>query len=93
MASPKTLNDQKLQQHYDAAFEMHASAGWNDLMEDAEETAARVGDVRNVTAEHSVEFRKGQLHVLDWLLKRKEFYEQAYDSLIHEQEMSVEQPE
>jgi len=89
----QTLKDQKLQKHYDDAFAMHSSDGWKDLMEDAQGAADAAANVRNVTAEQSVDFRRGQLHVLDWLLKRKEFYEQAYDMLLQEQMMSEEQPE
>ncbi len=70
-----------LQKHYENQFDMMASEGWKDLLEDFRELKAGINDVTLTTDTQNLFFRKGQLDILDLILKRKEMYEKAYEEL------------
>lgn len=78
-----TLKDRELQQHYDNMFAMFTSPGWKEFQEKVAEYAKGVENVRNV-APRTLEFRLGQLDVLDWFLGAQKQYEHAYNMLLAE---------
>ena len=76
--------DKELQQFYDNAFEMMASKGWKDLLEDFSKLKANINNVTLTTDTQDLFFRKGQLDILDLILKRKEACEKVYEELMNE---------
>ena len=76
--------DKELQQFYDNAFEMMASKGWKDLLEDFSKLKANINNVTLTTDTPDLFFRKGQLDILDLILKRKEACEKVYEELMNE---------
>lgn len=78
-----TLKDKELQQHYDELFAMFTSPGWKRFHEQVEAYAKGVESVRNV-APKTVEFRLGQLDVLDWFLGAEAQHSHAYQMLLAE---------
>lgn len=73
-----------LQKHYENQFDMMASEGWKDLLEDFSKLKAGINDVTLTTDTQNLFFRKGQLDILDLILKRKDMYEKSYEELLHE---------
>jgi hypothetical protein len=71
----------ELQKFYDEAFSMMATQGWLDLMEDIEKVKATYDTISSVTETHTLDFRRGQLDILNWLLGLKGSYEKAYEEL------------
>lgn len=78
-----TLQDKELQQHYDELFDMFTSPGWKRFQEQVEAYVKGVESVRNV-APKTVDFRLGQLDVLDWFLGAHKQHEAAYVMLLIE---------
>lgn len=76
--------DKELQEYYENAFDMMASKGWKDLLEDFNKLKANINDVTLTTDTQDLFFRKGQLDILDLILKRKEACEKVYEELLDE---------
>lgn len=76
--------DKELQAYYENAFDMMSSKGWRDLLEDFNKLKANINDVTLTTDTQDLFFRKGQLDILDLVLKRKETCEKVYEDLSDE---------
>jgi len=73
-----------LQRFYDDAFSMMATQGWQDLMEDIGKVKNSYDKLSSVTETHSLDFRRGQIDILNWLYGLKGSYEQTYKELEEE---------
>ena len=73
-----------LQKYYEEQFSMMATQGWADLVEDFLKLKATINDVTLTTDTQDLFYRKGQLDILDLILKRKETAEQVYEELSNE---------
>ena len=70
--------DKDLQDYYEARFDMMASQGWKDLIEDADKMSIQYNNLFEVSDEAQLNFKKGQIDILLWLLSLKETSEQAW---------------
>ena len=73
-----------LQKYYEEQFSMMATQGWADLVEDFLKLKTSINDVTLTTDTQDLFYRKGQLDILDLILKRKETAEQVYEELSNE---------
>jgi hypothetical protein len=73
--------DKELQRYYEARFDMMAQPGWKDLMEDLQKMTDQYSDIRNTSGSFNIEFRKGQVDILDYLLNLKQLSERAWEEL------------
>jgi hypothetical protein len=73
--------DKELQRYYEDRFSMMASQGWKDLVEDLENMAGRYSDIRNTSESYNLEFRKGQVDILDYIIHLKELSERSWEEL------------
>lgn len=73
--------EQSLQKYYEDSFSMMATQGWADLIEDFTKLKESINDITLTTDTQDLFFRKGQLDILDLILKRKETCEQVYEEL------------
>ena len=73
-----------LQKFYDDAFSMMATQGWQDLMEDISKEKNSYDKLSSVTETHSLDFRRGQIDILNWLYGLKSSYEETYRELEEE---------
>ena len=76
--------DVKLQRYYEDRFDLFSTAGWADLMEDAQKMFDAYNKVINVSDANNLLYKKGQLDILEWLLTLKEVSEKAYEDLVNE---------
>jgi hypothetical protein len=76
--------DKELQKYYEDAFSMMSTDGWKDLMEDISEIKNTYDKLSSVTETHPLDFRRGQVDILEWLLGLKGLYEKTYDELTQE---------
>lgn len=63
---------------------MMATQGWTDLLEDLQKLKDSLNNLSLVTDTQDLYFRKGQIDILDLLLKRKDTCEQVYQELENE---------
>jgi hypothetical protein len=73
-----------LQQYYEDAFSTMSTQGWLDLIEDLNKLKDSLNNLSLVTDTQDLFFRKGQIDILDLLLKRKDTCEQIYEELQNE---------
>lgn len=65
---------------------MMATQGWTDLLEDLQKLKDSLNNLSLVTDTQDLYFRKGQIDILDLILKRKDTCEQVYEQLLQESE-------
>lgn len=73
--------DKELQFYYESRFSMMATKGWSDLIEDIELMRLAIADISTIKDEKELQFRKGQLDIIDWITKLKFVSEEAYKEL------------
>ena len=76
--------DKELQKYYEETFSMMSTEGWKYLIEDLKELEANLVNVRTVKDDQSLNFRLGQLDILDLILNRKKTCEDVYEQLQQE---------
>ena len=59
---------------------MMSSSGWKDLIEDLTKMRKAYEDIRNCD-KNNIEFRKGQVDILDYIIGIRELSETAYEEL------------
>ena len=74
-----------LQKYYEDQFSMMATQGWRDIVEDFTRLKASINDITLTTDTQDLFFRKGQLDILDLILKRKDTCEKVYEELLNEE--------
>lgn len=73
--------DKELQAYYEARFDMMTSKGWQDLLEDLSKVAEVSRDLDRCTSVEDLYYAKGQLDILNFILKLKQASEDAYEEL------------
>lgn len=76
--------DRSLAKYYEDSFSMMATQGWTDLLEDLNKLKDSLNNLSQVTDTQDLFFRKGQIDILDLILKRKDTCEQVYEELENE---------
>lgn len=75
------MRDKELMEYYENQFSMMSTVGWKELMDDLQKIKDNVNNLSLVSDAHELFFRKGQLDILELLLKRKEACEKVYEEL------------
>jgi hypothetical protein len=76
--------DKALQDYYENRFDMMASQGYKDLVEDATKMLNEYNNINNLNNEGDLFFRKGQVDILTWLVSLKDVSERAWEELNEE---------
>lgn len=71
----------ELQKYYEDRFDLFSRPGWIDMMEDIEVMLTALNNVSTIADEKSLQFRKGEISILTWLITLKEISERAYEDL------------
>lgn len=71
----------ELQRYYEDRFTMMASQGWLDLIEDIDGMITSLNNISTVTDEKDLQFKKGELSILNWLKTLRQVSEAAYEEL------------
>lgn len=74
--------DKELQKYYESRFEMMATEGWQDLVEDAQKMYNALNQVLPIQNEQELHLKRGQLDILNWILSLKNVSEQSYEQLM-----------
>ena len=73
--------DQELQRYYDERFNMMATQGWQDLMEDLQKLLDQYQNIDNCGDTVTLEYRKGQVDILKYLINLEDLSEKTYEEL------------
>lgn len=74
--------NKELEQYYEERFSMMTTKGWSDLLEDVQKMFDARNHVLAVQDEKDLQFKKGQLDVLQWILTLKQSSEEVYEQLM-----------
>lgn len=81
--------DKKLETYYENRFDLTSQKGWNDLIEDVKIMYDSYSDIRSISSDTELYFRKGQLDILDWILSLRMVSEASYKQLKEEDDSSL----
>jgi hypothetical protein len=70
----------ELQQYYEDRLSMMSTKAWKQLIEDLLDMRTQYENIRNCDKD-TVEFRKGQVDILDYMVGLKDLSEKAYEEL------------
>ena len=73
--------NRELQEYYENRFEMMATKGWNDLLEDLELMISTTDTVRGIDTEQQLHFRKGEMSIMNWIKTLRESSTEVYEQL------------
>lgn len=71
----------ELQKYYEDRFSMMASEGWKELLIDIDNMIIPLNNISVIQDEKSLQFKKGELSILNWLKTLKQVSERAYEDL------------
>lgn len=74
--------NKELQDYYESRFEMMSTQGWKDLVEDIDKIIVSLNNISVVSDEKDLQFKKGELSILTWLVNLKEISERAYEEIL-----------
>ena len=72
----------ELEKYYTDRFEMMSKEGWKDLMEDVDKIIVFLNNISTIDSEKDLQFKKGELSILTWLVNLKEISERAYEEIL-----------
>ena len=73
-----------LQKYYEDRLAMCGSDAWKELMKDIEGMLKATDTLSSVNDQHSLDFRKGEVSMMRWMLSISEMSELAYEGLKNE---------
>jgi len=78
--------DQETQKYYDNYFSLFMTDGWKQLVEDFSGNVANINSVESTKDAEDLQFRKGQLNILAYLLNLEHIITNNYDELAKTEE-------
>jgi len=76
--------DKELDKYYSDRFSMFMQQGWEDFIEDVSNLREPLLNIKSVKTLEELQFRKGQIDILDWVLGLQDMFEKAYKELSEE---------
>lgn len=70
----------ELQRYYESRLNMMSGEAWKQLMEDVEEMLKSTNSLDGTTKDN-VDFKRGEVSIMRWMLSLKDVSEQAYEQL------------
>ena len=74
----------ELQKYYEDRFSRMVTGGWKDFIEDVQTLFDQYNNISTVDDEKSLQKRKGQLDILNWILTLKDVSNETYTELQNE---------
>lgn len=78
----------ELQDYYENRFAMMATPGWKDLLEDLDLMISSTDTVKGIETEQQLQFRKGELSIMNWIKTLRESSTEVYEQLQEEDNAS-----
>jgi hypothetical protein len=80
--------EEKLEKYYNDRFSMMGEQGWVDLMEDVDLMIKSTNSLDGVETVEKLQFKKGELNILNWLKSIREVSIKSYDDIKAQDESS-----
>lgn len=76
----------ELQDYYERRFEMMATQGWQDLLEDLDIMIKATDTLAGIDSEQQLYFKKGEMSILNWIKNLRDASAEVYDQLQAEED-------
>lgn len=76
--------DKETEQWYEEQFAMFSSQGWAALLEKVSDMVKNYENIRNLSDDERLHYRKGQLDILDWISGWQKSVDEQYKVLTNE---------
>ncbi len=73
--------DRQLQEYYESRFDMFATQGWKDLMDDVRDMLKATDRISAAKDNEDFLFKKGEVSMMNWLLSIQSVSEETYEEL------------
>lgn len=73
--------DKELQSYYDNRFTLCVSVGWEQLLEDLQQSRNELAKIENINSQEELWKNKGKVEILDYILNLKEISEKVYQEI------------
>ncbi len=73
--------DRQLQEYYESRFDMFATQGWKDLMDDVRDMLKATDRISAAKDHEDFLFKKGEVSMMNWLLSIQSVSEETYEEL------------
>ena len=70
--------DKELEKYYENYFDLFASQGWKQFIEDIEENRTLVSDIHQIKDANDLYYRKGQLNALEKIVNLQDTIERTW---------------
>lgn len=70
----------ELQRYYEDRLDMMSSKGWRDLMDDVKKMYDATNRLDGTTLDN-LQFKKGELSIINWILSLESISEESYERL------------
>lgn len=77
--------NRELIDYYENRFEMMATQGWADLLDDLEVMIKATNSLDGLQTEQQLQFRKGELSIMNWIKTLRESSAEVYEQLQEDQ--------
>ena len=77
--------DKETQDYFDRYFDLFASHGWKQFIEDMEDNRTLMSDLLTIKDANDLYYRKGQLEVLNRIVNFQLAIENAYEEVTNEE--------
>lgn len=78
--------DKKTEEYYDNYFSLFRQQGWKQLVNDFGNNAVQINSVEATKDADDMQFRKGQLNILGYLLNMEDIMNTNYEQALKETE-------
>jgi len=76
--------DQETKDWYESQFEMFGTEGWKNLLNQLMDIIDNTDTISNIKTEQELNFKRGELSILNWLVKWQSAVEENFKELTHE---------
>jgi len=73
----------ELQRYYEDRIAMMNTPAWKELMEDVQSMVNATNKLNGVTV-NNLQFKQGELSMMNWILNIKDISEETYEGLVNE---------
>ena len=80
------MQDKELEIYYENYYDLFASKGWKQFIEDIEENRSFMSDITTIKDANDLYFRKGSLDILDRVLNLQNGIENAHKEAMDNEE-------
>ena len=78
-----------VEEYYSRYFDLFLHPGWKQFVEGIQDSLDEIADSRTIKDQRDLDFRQGQLRVLDHLLSFERLQKEVYEAILQEEDNDI----